>query len=123
MKIIHLSDTHIGKQNNLERFQCVINDILTLENPLDYLIIHTGDLIDQGTEQERALVKPLLEQLTQAGWQLRLCPGNHDEGNSMQVAPLLAQQFRQEFSTYIFGSPASSSPHRPNKRTVALSTL
>lgn len=110
MKIIHLSDTHIGRDNNAARFDRLTQSIVTLGNPDDYLIVHTGDLIDKGSEQERALGAQKLERLSGLGWRVLLCPGNHDYGNAMHVDPDLAKQFLLTFAVPIFGEEPPQFP-------------
>lgn len=103
MKIIHLSDTHIGYDDNAERFDQLIQNIASLGSPKDYIIIHTGDLINKGNEQERELGAQKLNQLSEMGWRIFLVPGNHDYGNSMQIDPTLAKHFQEKFAPYLFG--------------------
>jgi 3',5'-cyclic AMP phosphodiesterase CpdA len=110
MKIIHLSDTHVGRDNNEERLNLLIQDILSLGNPSDYVVVHTGDLIDRGNEQERELGAKILMQFADNGWRVLLAPGNHDYGNSMQVDPIVAKKFREKFSAYIFGTQSPVFP-------------
>ena len=66
MKLIHLSDTHVGRADNHLRLQKLLQDIASLGQPQDFVIIHTGDLCDQGIESEirqsRALLDPMLAQ-------------------------------------------------------------
>ena len=66
MKIIHLSDTHVGRDNNGQRLQALLDDITSLGNPVDHLIVHTGDLNDNASlevmQQSQALLEPLLAQ-------------------------------------------------------------
>jgi len=104
MKIIHLSDTHIGRDDNAAKFDRIVQNITALGNPNDYVIIHTGDLINQGNAQERELGVSKLLQLTEKGWRVLLCPGNHDYGNAMQIDPTLAKQFQEKFADFLFGS-------------------
>ena len=110
MKIIHLSDTHVGRNNNAQRLQMLLDDIASLGKPEDYLILHTGDLNDRGSldamQQSRALLDPLREK----GWRMLLCPGNHDYGDSLHVDPQAAQSFRDHFSALIFGRQAKQFP-------------
>jgi 3',5'-cyclic AMP phosphodiesterase CpdA len=110
MKIIHLSDTHVGRDNNAQRLQMLLDDITSLGDPADYFIIHTGDLNDRGSldamQQSRALLDPMRDK----GWRILLCPGNHDCGDSWHVDPQCAAQFRDHFSSYIFGKQAKQYP-------------
>jgi 3',5'-cyclic AMP phosphodiesterase CpdA len=110
MKIIHLSDTHVGRDDNGLRLQRLLDDIATRGNPTESLILHTGDLNDTGSlqamQQSRALLDPMLEK----GWRILLVPGNHDCGDALHVDPQCAQAFRDHFSSYIFGKGAKQYP-------------
>jgi 3',5'-cyclic AMP phosphodiesterase CpdA len=110
MKIIHLSDTHVGRDNNAQRLQMLLDDIASLGAPSQYLILHTGDLNDSGStatmQQSRALLDPMVAK----GWRILLCPGNHDYGDSLHVDPQAAQSFRDHFSALIFGRQAKQFP-------------
>lgn len=110
MKIVHLSDTHVGRDNNAARLQRVIDDILTLENPQSYVVVHTGDLIDREAPDQCQTALVLLMRLTDKGWKVLLCPGNHDYGDAMQVDPVRAQRFRDFFAPYIFAGENPSFP-------------
>jgi len=104
MKIIHLSDTHLGRDNNMARFDRLTHSITALGDPRDFIIVHTGDLINQGNEAQRELGTRKLNEFTELGWRVLLAPGNHDCGNAAQVDPVLARQFLDKFKSYIFGS-------------------
>jgi 3',5'-cyclic AMP phosphodiesterase CpdA len=110
MKLIHLSDTHIGHGNNIQRMQSLLDDIASLGDPADYLIVHTGDLNDNSNpdtmQQSRALLDPLAEK----GWRILLVPGNHDCGDALHIDPTCAAQFRDHFSSYIFGKRPKQFP-------------
>ena len=110
MKLIHLSDTHIGREGNVERMDRLVQDIIALGNPQDYIVIHTGDLNDRGTADVMQLGRQALDTLTRAGWRVVLSPGNHDYGDSLHVDPQWAQLFRDTFSVYIFGQQAKQFP-------------
>ncbi len=110
MKLIHLSDTHIGQGDNARRMQSLLDDIAGLGDPADYLIVHTGDLNDRGSldamQQSRALLDPLAEK----GWHILLVPGNHDCGDALHVDPACAAQFKDHFSSYLFGRQPKQFP-------------
>ncbi|WP_158558828.1 metallophosphoesterase family protein [Rhodoferax lacus] len=110
MKIIHLSDTHVGRDNNAQRLQALLDDIASLGAPTDSLIIHTGDLNDTGSldamQQSRALLDPMVAK----GWRMLLCPGNHDCGDARHVDPHCAQAFSDHFSSYLFGTQPKQYP-------------
>jgi 3',5'-cyclic AMP phosphodiesterase CpdA len=110
MKLIHLSDTHVGRDNNALRLQQLLGDIASLGDPADYLIVHTGDLIDRCAldcmQQARALLDPMVAK----GWRIVLAPGNHDCGDAMHLDPQCAQAFHDHFSSFIFGHQAKQFP-------------
>jgi 3',5'-cyclic AMP phosphodiesterase CpdA len=110
MKLIHLSDTHVGRDDNGLRLQRLLDDIATLGPAQQHLIIHTGDLCDRASpdlmQQSRALLDPLAAQ----GWRLLLCPGNHDCGDAVHVNPHSAAQFQEHFNSYLFGRQAPQYP-------------
>jgi predicted phosphodiesterase len=103
MKLIHISDTHVGRGENVQRFGMVVDDLLS--NPPDVpencLVVHTGDVIDSATEVHRLAGKTLLKRLGER-YRILLCPGNHDYGDAMAVNEEAAQKFREVFSNYIF---------------------
>lgn len=104
MKIIHLSDTHIGLKGMAERFELIIDD-LTRHRPLNpgsHVIIHTGDLIHRADPDNRKLARVLLDRLRDFGYPLLLCPGNHDYGDSLSVGAKAARAFQTAFAGYLF---------------------
>lgn len=113
MKLIHLSDTHIGKDNNLERLEIVVNDLITNPPEKDTakcIVLHTGDLIDKATDENRIKAKKILDRLSAAGYQVLLCPGNHDYGNSYWVNRQAADKFQHHFSPYLFHDQENKFP-------------
>jgi 3',5'-cyclic AMP phosphodiesterase CpdA len=62
MKIIHLSDTHVGHGKNEQRLERIVEDILSLGSPHEYVVV-PGDLIDKGTVSLMAVALPALEWL------------------------------------------------------------
>jgi 3',5'-cyclic AMP phosphodiesterase CpdA len=110
MKIIHLSDTHVGRAPNAERLQLLLDDIAQLGDPADFLILHTGDLNDRGSPEAMQQSRALLDPMQAQGWRILLCPGNHDYGDSLHVDPNWAAQFRDHFSSMIFGKQPKQFP-------------
>lgn len=109
MKLIHLSDTHIGFDGNALRFEHVVDDLLANPPaaPEDCVIVHTGDLIDSASDIHRHAARVLLDRLS-AKYRVLLCPGNHDYGGALAVDEEAAQSFQQAFGDLIFqGGPAS----------------
>jgi 3',5'-cyclic AMP phosphodiesterase CpdA len=111
MKLIHLSDTHIGRDNNTLRFERVVNDLL--ENPPDApdncVIVHTGDLIDTATEANRQAGRLLLDRLA-TRYRVLLCPGNHDYGDAVSVDEEEARIFQMVFGDFIFQGQSQEFP-------------
>lgn len=109
MKIIHLSDTHIGRNDSTLRFERVVDDLLTNPPcaPEECLIVHTGDLIDSASDTHRRAARVLLDRLS-TRYRVLLCPGNHDYGNALSLDEEAAESFQQTFRDYIFqGKPAN----------------
>ena len=104
MKIIHLSDTHISSGANAARSELVVDDLI--RHPPDELarcvVVHTGDLIDAATPDNRQTAKRLLDRLKVAGYRVLLCPGNHDYANMYGVNNDEARIFKQEFAPHLF---------------------
>ena len=82
MKIFHLSDTHIGRGDNARRTQRLLEAIDAEGSAAQDLIIHTGDLIDQGSLPCMQQGRALLDAMAAKGWRVLLCPGNHDYGDA-----------------------------------------
>jgi Calcineurin-like phosphoesterase len=105
MKIIHLSDTHVGYGDNEMLFRKIVDD-LTKTRPCDtrqHLIIHTGDLIhDAANAAAGNAARTLLEELRQFGYCVLLCPGNHDYGDSMSMSSQHAEDFRAVFDDFFY---------------------
>ncbi len=112
MKLIHLSDTHIGTGENARRMDRVLDDLI--ENPPDVpsrcAILHTGDLIDAALPENREAGKKKLDRLKDAGFRVILCPGNHDYGDSIEVNNEAAAIFKREFASYIFHDEPTAFP-------------
>jgi 3',5'-cyclic AMP phosphodiesterase CpdA len=110
MKLIHLSDTHIGHGNNVQRMQRLLDDIAGLGDPSHYLMVHTGDLNDSSSPDTMQQSRALLDPLADKGWRILLVPGNHDCGDALHVGPASAQRFIDHFSRYIFGNQPKQFP-------------
>jgi 3',5'-cyclic AMP phosphodiesterase CpdA len=107
-KIIHFSDMHVGYKDLGARFERIIdNAIFTKEPARDYVILITGDLVEDANdpgsyEQARAHV----ERLCAAGFTVLPVPGNHDYG----TGDLGSKQFVDAFKETFFGSTGVSYP-------------
>ena len=124
MKIIHLSDTHVGRHDNLQRLSRLIDTILAEPPaaPGQCCVVHTGDLIDRAEDSFRQQGKAQLDRLRDAGFRVVLCPGNHDYGNALGISSRAAADFRQHFATYLFADAATEFPavHRLDAQTVLI---
>ena len=88
MKIIHLSDLHIGRWKNYENTETLFKNIKAKYNSVTEkpVILITGDIIDDGHRLQFLEARFLLDYLTD--YKLLLCPGNHDMGrNGIAVDP------------------------------------
>ena len=110
MKLIHLSDTHVGRDDNAQRLQCLLDDIATHHDPATHLILHTGDLNDSARTDTMRHSRALLDPMVDKGWRILMCPGNHDCGDALHVDPHSAAEFRDHFSTYLFGKQPKQYP-------------
>ncbi|MFC1536729.1 metallophosphoesterase family protein [Pseudomonadota bacterium] len=85
MKIIHLSDLHLGRcwyKKSDERFNRIVKHLKGDAFDGSELLIITGDLIESAErkgamEHARNMIKPLEEKFEN----FLICPGNHDYGN------------------------------------------
>lgn len=110
MKIIHLSDTHVGHGDGGARFERVIADILALPEPERHVVVHTGDLIDRATPVQRQAGRELLDRLRDGGFRVLLSPGNHDYGDAARVIREGARAFREDLAPYLFGDQPAAFP-------------
>lgn len=99
MKIIHLSDLHIGYENLGRRFLHIANNIVFEKQPAsDYVIVVTGDLVDDATDSANYdEAHMLLEKLNSAGYAVLVIPGNHDYGTGALGNDRYVAQFKQVF--------------------------
>lgn len=98
MRILHLSDIHLGSSEFLKSqkmFDKIIDAIMPLHNdePID-VVVCTGDLINQGGGDyeggaealfeifRNIIITPLMEKLNLPKERFVFCPGNHDVNRS-----------------------------------------
>lgn len=94
-KIIHLSDLHIGHKDLATRAWAIANRII-LNKPQssDYVILLTGDLVENGNDSNSLLeAKRFVEHLRAAGFHVLLVPGNHDFGDGIFASKAVAKEF------------------------------
>jgi 3',5'-cyclic AMP phosphodiesterase CpdA len=97
MKIIHLSDLHIGQGWNLLKCEWLVQGLIKMYAGLDHglengkipedqefkmlpIIIITGDIVESGTQNQYQRLRELLRNLRNVGFVVYVCPGNHDYG-------------------------------------------
>jgi 3',5'-cyclic AMP phosphodiesterase CpdA len=85
MRILHISDLHIGKESDVDRWknaEKLVREIKRAWGDDDDkpLVLITGDVVDDGTEVEFIEARRILKPLHRAGFQVVPLPGNHDYG-------------------------------------------
>lgn len=81
MKIIHLSDLHIGKSNNLKKCDRIADWILeNQETHQSRVVIISGDLVDDGESWQFKQAREFVERLRANRYTVLVAPGNHDYG-------------------------------------------
>lgn len=107
-KILHLSDTHWGSEQVEMPFDSLVQKLISaIPNPQEYVIVHTGDLVDNAFNHGLyASARTLLDQLLEAGFEVLIIPGNHDFGNGSLGSAELVPQYHRE----IYGVEKQSFP-------------
>ncbi len=81
MKIIHLSDIHIGKSKNKDRFIEIVTWIIdNQKNHSSSVVVLTGDIVDDGSLGQYREAQIQIKRLTDQGFTVLPSPGNHDYG-------------------------------------------
>lgn len=100
-RIIHLSDLHIGYKGLGERFRHVASELASLkDDKLDeYVIVITGDLVDDATKSEQYLeAKASIDFLKGLGFKhVLVVPGNHDYGTGNKADECFVDLFKKTF--------------------------
>ncbi len=98
-KIIHLSDLHVGYEDCGSKFQQIVENITKLKQPSsDYVIVITGDLVENATHEaqsEEAL--DYVKQLKHRGYTVLVIPGNHDYGTGSWANAKYVSAFKERF--------------------------
>lgn len=107
MRIIHLSDIHIGKSNNKERFDLVVTWILNNKDLHNLrVVVITGDIVDDGSLNQYMEAQAQIEKLTSEGFDVLVTPGNHNYGsNGIVESPECVDRFERfinEHNGYIY---------------------
>jgi len=107
-KIIHLSDTHLENALHTEHMHGIINGIILTRQPAnDYVIIFTGDLMeDAGNPSHVDSARRCFDRLREAGFTVLAVPGNHDYGSGIWGD----KKYIQPFKRYFFGDGAIEYP-------------
>lgn len=74
MKILHISDTHIGSSSFFDR-QRLVDTIETINKSDFDLVVHTGDVTQSGQKEEYEEASALLKEIARP---FIVIPGNHD---------------------------------------------
>lgn len=110
MKLIHLSDLHLGKRINevsmIEEQKYILDkviDIIKEEQP-DVLLL-AGDIYDRTVPSEEAvsLLDCFLTRISKKGIPIYLISGNHDSGERLQFGAALLKKNGIYFSTVYKG--------------------
>ena len=86
MRILHISDLHVGKRktgiNEARQTEKMVRLIKRHWGDDDDkpLVLITGDVVDDGREAQFIEARHILEPLRRAGFQIVALPGNHDYG-------------------------------------------
>jgi 3',5'-cyclic AMP phosphodiesterase CpdA len=81
LKIIHLSDIHIGKSKNHKRFSSIVEWILN-NKAIHKAIVITGDIVDDGALWQYKVAKTHIDRLRDGDMSVFCVPGNHDYGKN-----------------------------------------
>jgi len=100
LKIIHLSDLHIGKSNNLEKCTRIADWILENQEVLrSRVVIISGDLVDDGDHWQFKQAKDFVERFRSNRYTVLIAPGNHDYGpDGIRENPQSQRDFREMIS-------------------------
>jgi 3',5'-cyclic AMP phosphodiesterase CpdA len=103
MKIIHISDLHYGRTDS--KTNDLVCSILNKYSEITEkpLIIITGDLVEDGSRKTMSACKKALQILVDNGFELLICPGNHDvkKRSGFLESKKLSKRFNQVFSSLL----------------------
>jgi 3',5'-cyclic AMP phosphodiesterase CpdA len=91
LAIFHMSDTHVRSnlrpnKHEAEYLTRIVEKLVAYKSaarqdpPTEFILMHTGDLTQHGTEREYVRAVEILRPLKKAGFKLLMTPGNHDCG-------------------------------------------
>lgn len=107
-KIIHLTDLHIGKgqQCGIDKedachnvFGNIVKNIIdTMKPASDYIIVITGDLVDNANIKDNITkAKAAIDKLKEKFAHVLIIPGNHDYGRGLKVKKKNVIKFKKNF--------------------------
>lgn len=99
-KIIHMSDLHIGYDDLGDRFRTIVRNLKAekRDNPEGYVLVITGDLVDNANQERYDEVKTGLDSLKTFGFKhILVVPGNHDYGTGSHGDKKFVRLFKQTF--------------------------
>ena len=101
MRVIHLSDLHIGRSDNIEKTERIVNWILNNQDKhRSKVIVITGDNVNDGAEWQYQEARNLYRPLWGHGYQLLIAPGNHDYG---PLGVTESRESARDFKRYLSG--------------------
>lgn len=98
--IAHLSDLHIGQPGADVAARRLVDSILA---DLPDVIIITGDITDDGTTEQYALARDVLQPLVRRDCWLLVVPGNHDCGPKGMAFDRAARERFRKFTVALMG--------------------
>ncbi|MBN2010539.1 metallophosphoesterase [candidate division KSB1 bacterium] len=98
-KIIHLSDLHFGWKKKIDTaLKNIVHNICFEKEPAaDYVIVITGDLVDNANDRKQIDLMEFLLILDAAGFDVLMVPGNHDYGSGVSGKKKFVKEFKQLF--------------------------
>ncbi|HNX67491.1 MAG TPA: metallophosphoesterase [Bacteroidales bacterium] len=99
MKLIHLSDIHVGHEDCGAKFRTIAEKIMETKQPVEeYIIIITGDIVNNANREEYiSEALGVISMLREKGYRLLLIPGNHDYGTGVLGNKKFVQLFKEKF--------------------------
>lgn len=103
MKIIHISDLHYGATGH--KVKMLVEKIINFysSHEIKPLIINSGDLVEDGKKEQMYSCRKHLQKLIDAGFEMLICPGNHDLKKFHSSIPIIngARRFENYFNSLL----------------------
>lgn len=111
LAVFHMSDTHVRSKSETDRPEAdnlakIVDQLIAYraaprqDAPSEFIVLHTGDLTQDGTEEEYQRAVEILSPLRAAGFRLMMTPGNHDCG---QLGNRYTEARHVNFQKYVLG--------------------